>query len=58
MGLPVIVTQYALEPGQDPHFLKGFHASFFMGIIKGPKIVGNTVQPKPVTALIDAGFIG
>jgi hypothetical protein len=56
--IPVFVAQYAMELWQAPHGIKGFDPPSFVRIIKGPKYVGYTVQPKPPAALIDAGLIG
>ena len=53
----MIITQYALETWQDAHGVHGLCASFFMGITKHPIVIGHAVQPVPLAADMDAGFI-
>ena len=56
--LPMIMTQYAFELGQNTHINHGIDSPFFMGIIKCPAIIGYAMQPMSFATNIDARFIG
>ena len=54
---PVVVTEEALKPRQNPHLLYRVTAAFGVRIETGEFRVGHRVQPLTDTAHIDPGFI-